>query len=163
MSGNVLQFTSLTMISNLSSCHKLKIKQTLVETAEEKSFLLPLHTQKYMWKNMQQGCFSSNLPLARTPYITTTSLYKSQTTVKKAPSSHKKNQKWGCLQDCNWICHHPRPPQPATATKTYFLPLEIAIYYLYASYFFFCCFLFKFPLTLQLRPNSSYYSSKTST
>lgn len=50
-----------------------------------------IHTVKYAAR-ASWLTYHANLPLAKTPYITATSLYKSQSAVKKAPSSHKKDQ-----------------------------------------------------------------------
>lgn len=126
---------------------------------EEKSCLTPhLYTTLYAAKyaaRVSWLTYHANLPLAKTPYIPATSLYRPQTAVKKAPSSHKEDQSEAACravtETANITSPHVQP------TKTYILPFKITISSLYKVEVF---SLFKFPLTLQLRPNSSYYSSK---
>jgi len=63
MSGNELQFTTLSIMSNFSSCPQLKTKSTCFEKAEEKSCLLPhLYTKIDVAKYAARVFFIFYLP-----------------------------------------------------------------------------------------------------
>lgn len=73
----------------------------------------------------------------------------------KSPKQSQEGSARGYFQDSKWNCQHCLPH--LSLTKTYILPFKAIISSLYKVDFLFHI---KWPLTLQLRPNSSYYSPK---
>lgn len=95
----------------------------------------PTYTQKYQQQNMQQESSSpftyhADLPLARTPYTTATSLHKPQTAVKKAPSSLRSEirSEVACTTVTDFVNTTPSPPATATNRTLFSLRLQYIIF-----------------------------------